>query len=151
MRTLREEHTKGTLTRHRLNVLRALISETNNSVKTPSPIQTDLQLLSLIRKRAAAAQQAAQEFEKAARPDLKETEEVQVTILEEYAGQVETMSTDEIRTIVSQQINKLKDAGSKIDPGSVMKALFAPGGPIDGKPAERSEVAKIAKEAIAAA
>lgn len=74
-----------------------------------------------------------------------------MAILEEYAGQVETMSTDEIRTIVSQQINKLKDAGSKIDPGSLMKALFAPGGPIDGKPAERSEVAKIAKEAIAAA
>lgn len=148
---LQERHAKGILTGGRLNVLRALISETNNSVKTPSPIQTDLQLLSLIRKRATASQQAALEFEKADRPDLKENEDVQVAILEEYASQVETMGTDEIQTIVSQEINKLKDAGSKVDSGSLMKVLFAPGGPIDGKPAERSEVAKIAKEAIAAA
>lgn len=137
--------------RARLNVLRALISETNNSVKTASPIQTDLQLLSLIRKRAGAARQAALEFEKEGRPDLKENEDTQVAILEEYAGQVETMSTEEIRTIVTQEISKLKEAGSKVDQGSLMKALFSPGGPIDGKPAERSEVAKIAKEAIATA
>ena len=135
----------------RLNVLRALISETNNSVKTASPIQTDLQLLSLIRKRASAAQQAAQQFAEAGRPDLKENEDTQVTILEEYAGQVETMSQDDIKAIVAQEISKLKEAGNKVEIGSLLKALFAPGGAMDGKPAERSEVAKIAKSAVAAA
>lgn len=135
----------------RLNVLRALISETNNSVKTASPIQTDLQLLSLIRKRASAAQQAAQQFAEAGRPDLKENEDTQVTILEEYAGQVETMSQDDIKAIVAQEISKLKEAGNKVEIGSLLKALFAPGGAMDGKPAERSEVAKIAKDAVAAA
>ena len=135
----------------RLNVLRALISETNNSVKTASPIQTDLQLLSLIRKRASAAQQAAQQFAEAGRPDLKENEDAQVTILEEYAGQVETMSQDDIKAIVAQEISKLKEAGNKVEIGSLLKALFAPGGAMDGKPAERSEVAKIAKDAVAAA
>lgn len=135
----------------RLNVLRALISETNNSVKTASPIQTDLQLLSLIRKRASAAQQAAQQFAQDGRPDLKENEDAQVTILEEYAGQVETMSQDDITAIVAQEISKLKEAGNKVEIGSLLKALFAPGGAMDGKPAERSEVAKIAKSAVAAA
>lgn len=135
----------------RLNVLRALISEVNNSVKTPSPIQTDLQLLSLIRKRVAAAQQAAQQFQEAGRADLKEGEDLVVSILEEYAGQVETMGVNEIKAIVSQEINKLKEAGSKVDIGSLLKALFAPGGAMDGKPAERGEVAKIAREAVAAA
>lgn len=135
----------------RLNVLRALISETNNSVKTASPIQTDLQLLSLIRKRASAAQQAAQQFAEAGRSDLKENEDAQVTILEEYAGQVETMSQDDIKAIVAQEISKLKEAGNKVEIGSLLKALFAPGGAMDGKPAERSEVAKIAKDAVAAA
>lgn len=74
-----------------------------------------------------------------------------VSILEQYAGHVKTMGVDEIRPIVSQEFNKLKEAGGKADVGSLLKALFAPGGALDGKPAERSEVAKIAREAVAAA
>jgi uncharacterized protein YqeY len=135
----------------RLNVLRALISETNNSAKTSSPIQTDLQLLSLIRKRAAAAKEAAQQFSEADRPDLKEKEDAQVTILEEYAGKVETMSLEDIKAIVSQEVSKLKEGGKKVEVGALLKSLFAPGGALDGKPAERAEVAKIAKEAVASA
>ncbi|KAG2414681.1 hypothetical protein HFD88_003872 [Aspergillus terreus] len=135
----------------RLNVLRALISETNNSQKTSSPIQTDLQLLSLIRKRAAGAKEAALQFAEADRPDLKEKEDEQATILEEYAGQVETMSLDDVQQIVSQEISKMKESGEKVEIGSLLKALFAPGGALDGKPAERSEVAKIAKAAVSAA
>ncbi|KAF4188904.1 hypothetical protein CNMCM7927_000478 [Aspergillus lentulus] len=135
----------------RLNVLRALISETNNSAKTSSPIQTDLQLLSLIRKRAAAAKEAARQFAEADRPDLKEKEDAQVTILEEYAGKVETMSLEDIKAIVSQEVSKLKEAGKKVEVGALLKSLFAPGGALDGKPAERAEVAKIAKEAVASA
>lgn len=133
----------------RLNVLRALISETNNSTKTSSPIQTDLQLLSLIRKRVAAAKEAANQFAEADRPDLKEKEDAQVAILEEYAGKVETMSLEDIQAVVSQEVSKLKEAGKKVEVGGLLKSLFAPGGALDGKPAERAEVAKIAKEAVA--
>ncbi|OGM50613.1 hypothetical protein ABOM_000584 [Aspergillus bombycis] len=132
----------------RLNVLRAIISETNNSLKTSSPIQTDLQLLSLIRKRMTGAKDAAQQFAEANRPDLKESEEKNVTILEEYANQVETISLDDVRQIVMQEISKLKEADQKVEIGTLLKSLFAPGGALDGKPAERSEVAKIAKEAV---
>ncbi|PKX90625.1 uncharacterized protein P174DRAFT_453563 [Aspergillus novofumigatus IBT 16806] len=135
----------------RLNVLRALISETNNAAKTSSPIQTDLQLLSLIRKRAAAAKEAAKQFAEADRPDLKEKEDAQVTILEEYAGKVETMSLEDIKAIVSQEVSKLKEGGKKVEVGALLKSLFAPGGALDRKPAERAEVAKIAKEAVASA
>ncbi|KAE8146955.1 hypothetical protein BDV25DRAFT_43095 [Aspergillus avenaceus] len=135
----------------RLNVLRAIISETNNAAKSPSPIQTDLQLLSLIRKRASGSKEAAQQFAEDNRPDLKENEEKNVAILEEYAGQVETMSVDEIKQIVSQEISQLKESGKKVDIGTLLKSLFAPGGALDGKPAERAEVAKIAKEAVASA
>ena len=39
----------------RLNVLRALLADVTNSAKTSNPIKTDMQLLSLLRKRAAAA------------------------------------------------------------------------------------------------
>jgi uncharacterized protein YqeY len=135
----------------RLNVIRALISETNNSQKTTSPIQTDLQLLALIRKRAAASRDSMQQFVDANRPDLKEKEEKAQAILEEYGNQVQTMGADEIKQIVLEQVNKMKAAGTKVEIGLVLKSLFAPGGALDGKPAERSEVAKIAKETVSAA
>ncbi|KAL2847470.1 hypothetical protein BJY01DRAFT_212634 [Aspergillus pseudoustus] len=135
----------------RLDVLRALISETNNSQKTSSPIQTDLQLLSLIKKRVAASKDSVQQFIEANRPDLKEKEDKAQEILEEYASQVETMSIDEITQIVSQEVAKLKEAGEKFQVGTVLKSLFAPGGTLDGKPAERSEVARIAKDAVSSA
>lgn len=74
-----------------------------------------------------------------------------MSIMEQYAGHVKTMGVDEIKSIVSQELNKLRETGGKADIGSLLKALFAPGGALDGKPAERSEVAKIAREAVAAA
>lgn len=134
-----------------MNVLRALISETNNAAKTSSPIRTDVQLLALIRKRAAAAKDAAQQFAEADRPDLKAQEDAQIAVLEEYAGQVQTMSLDEIEAVVSQELAKMKEAGKKIEAGGLLKTLFAPGGVLDGKPVERAEVAKIAKQAVSAA
>ncbi|KAL4905132.1 hypothetical protein BDW74DRAFT_19338 [Aspergillus multicolor] len=135
----------------RLNVIRALISETNNSLKTSSPIQTDLQLLALIRKRAAASKESAQQFVEANRPDLKEKEDKAQAILEEYGNQVQTMGVDEIKQIVTEQVSKMKAAGAKVEIGIVLKSLFAPQGPLDGKPAERSEVAKITKEVVSSA
>lgn len=134
-----------------MNVLRALISETNNAAKTSSPIRTDVQLLALIRKRAAAAKDAAQQFAEADRPDLKAQEDAQIAVLEEYAGQVQTMSLNEIEAVVSQELAKMKEAGKKIEAGGLLKTLFAPGGVLDGKPVERAEVAKIAKQAVSAA
>lgn len=97
----------------------------------------------------AAAKEAANQFAEADRPDLKEKEDAQVAILEEYAGKVETMSLEDIKAVVSQEVSKLKEAGKKVEVGGLLKSLFAPGGALDGKPAERAEVAKIAKEAVA--
>lgn len=97
----------------------------------------------------AAAKEAANQFAEADRPDLKEKEDAQVAILEEYAGKVETMSLEDIKAVVSQEVSKLKEAGKKVEVGGLLKSFFAPGGALDGKPAERAEVAKIAKEAVA--
>ncbi|KAJ5888989.1 hypothetical protein N7495_009030 [Penicillium taxi] len=134
----------------RLNVLRALISETNNAAKTASPIQTDIQLLSLIRKRAAAAKDAAQQFAEAERPDLKEKEDQQITILEEYAGQVETLSTEEVQAMITQELAPFKTAGTKPQIGQVLKLLFGKGGSLEGKPVDGKEVSAIVKDTISA-
>ncbi|KAL1992072.1 hypothetical protein VTN49DRAFT_4104 [Thermomyces lanuginosus] len=133
----------------RLNVLRAIIADTTNASKTSSPIQTDVQLLSLIRKRIAAAKDAGQQFLEANRPDLKEQEDAQIAVLEEYAGQVQTMGNEEIQAAVQNVIAQLQSEGQKLNAGNVLKALLAPGGALDGKPVEKAEVAKIAKEAVA--
>ncbi|KAJ6122655.1 hypothetical protein N7512_005120 [Penicillium capsulatum] len=104
----------------RLNVLRALISETNNAAKTASPIQTDIQLLNLIRKRTTAANEAAEQFAAAGRSDLKEKEDAQVSILEEYASRVETLSDNEVKAIVSQHMQKLQASGNKTPLGQIL-------------------------------
>lgn len=133
---------------HRLNVLRAIISETNNASKTSSPVKTDLQLLSLLRKRASASKEAGLQFAEANRNDLKEKEDAQVAILEEYAGKVETTSPEEIQDAVSETISLLQKDGTKVEIGAVLKSLFAPGGALDGKPAEKSQVSAVAKELV---
>lgn len=132
-----------------MNVLRALITETSNAAKTSTPIKTDLQLLSLIHKRTAAARDAAQRFAEANRLDLKAQEEAQIAVLEEYANHVKTMSASDIQAVVSSEVSRLRAAGQSVKMGPLLKALFAPGGQLDGKPAARAEVAKIVEQTLA--
>ena len=130
----------------RLNVLRALLAEYTNAAKTSSPIKTNIQLLALLRKRIAASRSAAVEFNAANRSDLKDKEEAQITVLEEYAGGVETIGEDEITRVVGEVIGKMRTTeGQKVDTGSVLKSLLGPGGAFDGKPVERGEVARVVK------
>lgn len=133
---------------NRLNVLRALLAEITNAAKTPNPITTDMQLLSLIRKRSAAAKDAGKEFAAAGRPDLVEREQAQVKVLEEYAGNVETMSEADVKAAVVKVVEAVKAAAEKVNMGDVLKKLLGPGGVLEGKPVERSEVARIVKQTL---
>jgi len=128
-----------------LSVLRALIAEYANAAKTSSPIKTNIQLLALLRKRAATSRSAAIEFSAANRNDLKDKEEAQIAVLEEYAGGVETVGTEEIRRVVGEVIGKMGTEGLKADMGAVLKNLVGPGGAFEGKPVEKGEVARIVK------
>ncbi|EME38427.1 hypothetical protein DOTSEDRAFT_75833 [Dothistroma septosporum NZE10] len=134
---------------NRLNVLRSIISDVNNSSKTSNPIKTDMQLVSLLRKRAAAAKDASSEFKAAGRDDLVEKEEAQAAVLEEYAGRVETMSTNDIKDAVAKVIDEAKAvAQGRISMGDVLKKLMGAGGMLEGKPVDRSEVARAVKQAL---
>lgn len=135
---------------NRLNVLRSLISDVTNAAKTNNPVKTDMQLLSILRKRAAAAKQASDEFSAAGRQDLVDRENGQAEILQEYAGNVETISEDDVRDVVMKVVDDLKSQqpGAKLNMGEVLKRLLGPGGSLDGKPVEKSEVAKIVKEVL---
>ena len=134
--------------RNRLSVVRGLLNEVANAAKTPQPIKTDLQMLSLMRKRTAAAQTASKEFKDAGRTDLSEREDAQIAILDEYASGVDTMGSSEIRDTVAKVLEEMKSSGSRVTMGDVSKRLFAPGGDFDGKPVEKSEVIKALKDLL---
>ena len=134
------------LTPLRLGVLRGLIAETTNAAKTSNPISTDIQVLALLKKRISSSKGAIYEFEAAKRDDLKETEEAQIAVLEEYANTVKTMPLDELRQIITEEVGQKKAEGGRVDMGSIMRSLLAQGGRLDGVPVEKAEVAKLVKE-----
>ena len=82
----------------RLPVLRALLSDITNASKTAQPIATDKQLQKRMRKRAKACLDAAAQFEKAQRMDLKQKEEAEAAMLEEYAAMI-TVETKEDKIV----------------------------------------------------
>lgn len=135
---------------NRLSVLRSLMSQTLNASKTTNPINTDLQMLALLRKMANASRIASAEFKDAGRQDLAEKEENQVRIMEEYAVGVEIVGEDEIKKAVHQIIEQLMSEGGKFQMGDVLKRIFAKE-VLGEKPVERGEVAKIVKQVLASA
>jgi uncharacterized protein YqeY len=133
---------------NRLSVLRALLSQTLNASKTSQPINTDMQVLALLRKSASASRAASEEFKGAGRADLAEKEDLQIKIMEEYAGEVETMSEEQIRDAVQGVLVQMKAEGSKVQPGDLLKRVFAPD-VLGQKPVEKGEVARIARQLLA--
>src|SRR3978361_2371531 len=87
---------------NRLSVLRSLLTQTLNASKTSNPINTDMQMLALLRRSANASKAASEEFKNAGRQDLADKEDLQVSIMEEYAGDVKVMDREEIREAVEK-------------------------------------------------
>ncbi|KAK3688109.1 hypothetical protein B0T22DRAFT_145029 [Podospora appendiculata] len=140
----------------RLSVLRSVLAATLNASKTASPIQTDVQLVALLRKTARSCQESVTEFRGAGREDLAEKEEAQIRVLEEYtAGSgVESVSETQVREMAAAVKAALASEGitdAKTATGEAMKRLFAPGGPLDGKDVDKKEASKIVRGVIAAA
>lgn len=134
--------------KNKLNVLRALLSQSLNASKTNSPIVTDMQMLALVRKNAAASKQAAAEFVEAGRQDLADKEAEQMRVMEEYIGEVKTVGEEEIRRVVGEVVEGLKAAGGKLQMGEVLKKVFSKE-VLGEKNVERADVARIVKELLA--
>lgn len=132
----------------RLNVLRSVIAETNNAAKGSSPIRTDLQVLALLRKKAAQSRDASNQFADAKREDLKAKEDAQADVLNEYIGEVEVMPEEEVNQVVQDTIEKLKATTQNLKAGQVLQKLFGPGGMLDGKPVEKGPVAQMVARAL---
>jgi uncharacterized protein len=132
---------------NRLSVLRSILAQTLNASKTAAPINTDVQMLALLRKTASASRAASEEFKGAGRQDLADKEDLQVKIMDEYAGSVETMGEEEIRATVQGVVDTLKSEGAKIQMGEVLKRVFAHD-VLGNKPVDKGEVAGIVKQIL---
>jgi len=105
-------------------------------------------MLALLRKSANASRAASEIFKAAGRDDLAEKENLQVKIMEEYAGGVETMGEERIREAVEEVIARMKAEGVKMQMGDVLKRVFAPEA-LGEKPVEKGDVAKIVRQVMA--
>lgn len=135
----------------RLNVLRAILAEANNAAKTSTPIKDNMQLLALLRKRRAASKTAAAEFLENKREDLSQKQEEEIAVLDEYARQVKVMSKEETAKYVDEAISSIKARDGKMNPGAVLKELLKTGGSLEGKPVDKSVVARLVKQRLEAA
>ena len=132
----------------RLIVVRSILAETMNAEKSAKPFKTDVQVLSLLRKRVASSMEAAKEFGSNHRQDLQEKELAQVAVLEEYASEVKTISIDEITDSIQKTLSAIRSERKTINAGTVMKEIIGPHGLLNGKPVESGEVARIIKSMI---
>lgn len=114
----------------RLSVLRSVITTTLNASKTDKPIETDVQLVNLLRKAQRSSLDAASEFQAAGRADLAGKEEEQARIAQEYIEEtgVKVLSDEELRALVKDAIEAAKAEGApeKAMIGHVMKKAVTP-------------------------
>lgn len=130
-------------TTRRLDVIRSVFAEINNASKTSKPVTSNLQILSILRKKSAGAKDAAAQFAQNNRPDLKAKQDTEITVLDEYAGQVDTVTDD----LVEEAVKRATELGAK-NIGTIIKALTGPGGSLEGKPVEISKIAEVAKRLL---
>ncbi|KAK3390393.1 Yqey-like protein-domain-containing protein [Podospora didyma] len=129
----------------RLAVVRSVLAATLNASKTAKPVETDVQLVALLRKLSKMSQDSSSEFREAGREDLVEKEEAQARILDEYIASsgFESIGDAQLREIMTATQEELDGKGGVKE---LMVKLFAPGGPLYGKDVSRADVAKMAKE-----
>jgi uncharacterized protein len=130
----------------RLNVLRGVLADITNSSKTNAPVKDDLALLALLRKRISGAKQAIDQAQEAGRENLVESESAQLGVLEAYAGNIKTMSDEDIRQVLKDLLERMQREGKDIGTGNIMKECFGPGRAFDGHMVEKQAVIRLVKE-----
>ena len=123
--------------------MRGLIAEVTNSAKTPKPVTTDSQILSLIRKRIKNSEGAAAQFKAAKREDLQEKENAQIDVLQEYLGSSNELGEQAIAKAIHEVIGRMRANGMDVKPGTVMKALIGPEGALVDRSVDKSQVMRL--------
>lgn len=130
---------------NRLNVIRGILADIVNASKINKIATTDKTVYSVMELRIKQAKTAAAEFENAKRDDLKEKEEAQINIIQEYLNEKETFTDEEISNAAIKVMKMIEEDGRKVTMGKVINGLVKIGGPFDGKPVEMATVTRIVR------
>ena len=128
-----------------MNAVRGILAEITNFSKMNKPVTTDAQIVAMLRSRAKLSKSAAADFSAAKRDDLKEKEEAQIAVLQEYIESVKMVSEEEILNLAAETVKRLKLEGKGIYMGSVIKGLLEA---LNGKPVEMASVSRIVREVV---
>lgn len=134
----------------RLAVLRNILSANLNASKTATPVQTDVQLVGLLRKLRKPYEDAAADADAAGRADLAEKERQQLDILDGYIQScgVEMVAASELEELAAKAVAAAKEA--QVGPRDMMsKVMGSVMGQIAGREADKKTLADIVRKAIA--
>ena len=110
----------------RKTTLRGLLSactlELTSTNRTPQYTLSDDEILGVIRREVKRRKDAAEQFRSGGRPELAESEVVEMKILEAYLPQM--MSREEIEPIVKAKVEQL-DVTDKSGAGKLIGAVMA--------------------------
>jgi uncharacterized protein YqeY len=105
----------------RKRTLRMVISSIKNTEIDRQSSLTDVEVSAIMQKEIKSRREAIAEAEKANRPDLSQSAQDEIAVLEAYLPK--SMSEDEIKTVAAAVIQEL-NAASPSDMGKVMKTLL---------------------------
>ncbi|WP_096085394.1 GatB/YqeY domain-containing protein [Agaribacterium haliotis] len=127
--------------KQRLGVLRMLMSEFKR-VEVDERIELDdVRVLAILDKAAKQRRDAAQQYRDAERSDLAETEEFEISVIQDYLPK--QLSSDELGALVDQAIASTA-AASMADMGKLMAVLKPQ---VHGR-ADMGEVSKLVKQKL---
>lgn len=139
---------RGLQYRSRLDVIRAILGDANHfahSALKRKPIETDLQVLHLLKTRIKLSQAAAAEFRAAKRDDLSDKEESQIAVLQEYVSLVPLASEEEIKRLAAEIIEKKIHEQAHLSSAYVIKELL---GNLAGKQVDMALVARTIRDKL---
>jgi uncharacterized protein YqeY len=97
----------------------------------------------MLRKRKASSEAAQKEATENKREDIAAKQQSEINVIDEYAGTVQMMTEEDVKNAITSLVEKMKSEVADTKAGQVLKEIFKPGGVLDGKPVERSQVVKI--------
>lgn len=128
-----------------MNAVRGVLAELTNFSKMNKSVSTDAQIIAMLKSRAKLSKSASEDFRAAKRDDLREKEEAQIAVLQEYIESVKMVSEEEILNLAAEAVNRLQLEGRSIYMGSVIKSLLEA---LDGRAVEMASVSRIVREVV---
>lgn len=125
----------------KISVVKDVLAQVVNASKTKTPVESDVQVYSLLRSSIAKRLDSAKSYRDHGRIDLAETEEAEAEILSSYVPK--QMEERDIQAIVLEVANSI--SASQKDMGKVLKALSAR---LDESVAPKAVQARIVKSVL---